>query len=650
MAAPEKNLIFDAGVMAGLVRERDWAATPLGPIERWSAARLTAVNMMLACRFPSILFFGPELIMLYNDGFRRLMDGKHPEALGSPAQAVWQEAWHLTGPQIEQVFATGSSMFQEEVLVPVVRGGQIAEVWWTYNYSPVFETDGTIAGVFVIAHDVTSELSAKHERQRVAEQLQQVLEATTDAVMMLDREFRFTYANPRAMQIVAPVTDLLGKVCWQLFPHMVYEGSPYEEHYRRAMHEGIPGEFEAFYPDPFNIWLRVQVRPSKDGIVVFFRDVTAEHRILREREMLYEDRQQFFTLCESSTDFIGIADMEAKPFYGNPAALKLLGIDSLDAFEGGDLRRLFFPEDQEFILQDFLPRVRRDASADVEIRFRHFVTGEPIWVDYRVFLLRGATGQPIGYATVSHDLTVQKQTAEALIKTEKLAAVGRLAASIAHEINNPLESVTNLLYLSKGSDSLAESRHYLDTAERELRRVSAIANQTLRFHKQASKPEPVDCRELIESVLSIYQGRIVNSGIKVTRRDRTTSRLTCFDGEIRQVLSNLIGNAIDAMPQGEGQLVLRTRSGLEWATNRRGMVLTVADNGTGIGEVVVKRIFDPFFTTKGFAGTGLGLWVSHEIVARHQGRLQVRSKPGQGTVFRLFLPYEAARRDRLIVI
>jgi len=245
------------------------------------------------------------------------------------------------------------------------------------------------------------------------------------------------------------------------------------------------------------------------------------------------------------------------------------------------------------------------------------------------------------------DVTEQKKTAEALLLTEKLAAVGRLAASIAHETNNPLEAVTNLLFLARGSKDLSETQDYLDTAERELRRVSIITNQTLRFYKQNTSPREVRCEELFESVLSIYHGRLINSKVSLEKRKRATRAVECFDDEIRQVLNNLVGNSIDAMQSTGGHLFLRSREATDWKTNRRGLLLTVADTGNGISPRHLKKIFDAFYTTKGVSGTGLGLWVSQEIMQRHHGRLGVRSSQVQGrsgTVFQLFLPFEAAKR------
>ena len=247
-----------------------------------------------------------------------------------------------------------------------------------------------------------------------------------------------------------------------------------------------------------------------------------------------------------------------------------------------------------------------------------------------------------GFVTFSRDISERRLASLALIQSEKLAAVGRLASSIAHEINNPLESVTNLLYIASNSCDVPEIHRMLNTADQELRRVAVITNQTLRFHKQSSRPQEITCIDLFSTVLSMYEGKIRNSGIQVEKRKRANKPVRIFEGDIRQVLNNLVGNAIDAMPQG-GRLLVRSRESTSWKTASKGLTLTVADTGSGIPPAILSRVFEAFFTTKGIAGTGLGLWISKDIVERHHGTLHLRSsqQPSRhGTVFTLFLPFK----------
>jgi signal transduction histidine kinase len=229
---------------------------------------------------------------------------------------------------------------------------------------------------------------------------------------------------------------------------------------------------------------------------------------------------------------------------------------------------------------------------------------------------------------------------DALRKSEKLAVAGRLAASIAHEINNPLESVTNLLYLIRNATDLDDAKQFCALAEKELRRVSEIATQTLRFYRQQSEATRLDVTQITDSVLSLYQGRLHSHQVKVVCDYRTHASLLCYAGELRQLVANLVSNALDAMKH-TGTLTLRLREARD-PNGRDGIRLTVADTGSGIATDVGKRIFEPFVTTKGATGTGLGLWVSAEILRKHAGRMSFRSstRPGHsGTAFSIFLPF-----------
>lgn len=258
--------------------------------------------------------------------------------------------------------------------------------------------------------------------------------------------------------------------------------------------------------------------------------------------------------------------------------------------------------------------------------------------------IRTTPGQVRWGGIIVRDVSERMRAEEALRRTEKLAATGRLAASIAHEINNPLEALTNILFLLRNfSDLSPAALQYLGMAEHETRRITEIAQQTLRFYRQSTLPQRTALSELIDSVLDLYKSRMSNLDIRVERAYDPAETLFCFSGEIRQVVANLVGNAIDAMPSG-GQLKIRARRSRDWKSPRRsGLRITVADTGGGMDGEVRDRIFEPFFTTKEDTGTGLGLWVSLEIIVKHAGAVRVRSRlavPGRrsGTAFQIFLP------------
>lgn len=246
---------------------------------------------------------------------------------------------------------------------------------------------------------------------------------------------------------------------------------------------------------------------------------------------------------------------------------------------------------------------------------------------------------------IREHLQQRQQAEEALRKSEKLAVAGRMAASIAHEINNPLEAITNLVYLSVNSDCIPEIRQYLTTAQQELQRVSAITAHTLRFYREPAESAPVNVTEVLDSVLLLFSSRLGYASIEVEKKYQRVPLIVGRAGELRQLFANLIGNALDAM-RGGGKLKLRVRSVSQQVNGHRtGVRVTIADTGHGISAERKSKIFEAFFTTKGQTGTGLGLWISSEIVEKHQGSIRMKSHVGpsqSGTVFSVFLPNNAS--------
>jgi signal transduction histidine kinase len=232
--------------------------------------------------------------------------------------------------------------------------------------------------------------------------------------------------------------------------------------------------------------------------------------------------------------------------------------------------------------------------------------------------------------------------------SEKLASVGRLAATIAHEINNPLESVTNILYLLASSAVVgSEPKKLVDMAQQELARVVHIVRQTLGFYRESTSPVPVNLGEVIDDVLGLYSRKIEESNAKVTRYFSPVPAVKAFPGEMRQVFSNLVVNALDAIGNNpKGAISIKVSRSRDWRSpGRTGVRVLISDNGGGIPAEHRKKIFEPFFSTKGEKGTGLGLWVSHGIVQKHSGNMSLRSSQESdrpGTTFSVFIPDEAA--------
>lgn len=371
------------------------------------------------------------------------------------------------------------------------------------------------------------------------------------------------------------------------------------------------------------------------------KEASGRRNKLFAEEALRASEARFHRLVEAMPLGLLISEASGRILYANQAVERLLGCTDDDIAAGTLTLDTLCP------FLTVAHTVLTDSAVSAE-PFEAVCTsknGESITVLVGIALLNPeARPQQRQIAAFIADLSLQKKSEELLRRTEKLAVAGRLAASIAHEINNPLEAITNCLYLASHTDLSEVSRGYIEMAQNELNRVAQITVQTLRFYRGNASDARVDVHELIETVFTLLESRLEGLRIEVERQFRVSSSIVAQAGEIRQVLANLFGNAMDALPNG-GRIILRTVSTRNWRSGKRGIAITVADGGTGMDSATLSRIFEPFFSTKGITGTGLGLWISHEIVAKHHGTLRVRSRRATdsiqgGTVFRMFLPTE----------
>jgi PAS domain S-box-containing protein len=307
-----------------------------------------------------------------------------------------------------------------------------------------------------------------------------------------------------------------------------------------------------------------------------------------------------------------------------------------------DINRFYeilHPDDREPTRRAIEDAIANHTSYDIEYRTVS-PEGKQRWIHATGRTAYDANGKPIWFDGVTQDVTSLEETREALIRSEKLALLGRLATTISHEINNPLEAVVNLLYLIQQSSEGEMVKTFSETAQQELARVSHIVTHTLRFNRQAHNRAQEKMSDLLESAVAIYQPRIRDVGIAILRDYQDTEPVLCVGSELRQVFANLIGNAFDASKRG-AKLMLRTRDQIHPLTGKPGVRVTIADSGTGMDNATRMRLFEPFFTTKRDKGTGLGLWVSREILKKYHTTLQVKSRDTRhrsGTAFSMWLP------------
>lgn len=522
-----EGLIHGNSRMAELIRTHDWNLTPLGPIKDWSENLLFSANLMLACAFPSLVFWGEELVQLYNDAFIPLLAERHPSGLGQTAQECWWDAWQIVGPNLKRVINEGETVFHENTVVPIVRDGRLQDIRWTYSYSPILGTGGDPLGVFVVCQDIT-------------------------------------------------------------------------------------------------------------------REVTAAQKLLASEEGTRESAKRLGELAAiiaSSDDVIVSKDLNGTITSWNDAATRVFGY-SPEEMIGASILKLI-PEhlhsDEKIILENI--RAGR--------RIEHFETvrrtkdGTLIDVSLTVSPIKDQEGRVIGASKILRDISSRKRIEQSLLQAEKIAATGRMAATIAHEINNPLEAMANLLYLLRAKITDEEGHGILATAEDELGRVSHIAKQTLGYYREHAAARLASVSDIAEHALTIYTPRCTAACITIRKSISPSTEIVLRRGEMMQVISNLIANSIYAMPKG-GTLSI---SVFDASGAGDGVVLTVEDNGVGIGPKDLPKVFDAFFTTRTTVGTGIGLFVAKQFVEGHGGRISIESdseSEKHGTTVRIFLPLHTA--------
>ena len=357
-------------------------------------------------------------------------------------------------------------------------------------------------------------------------------------------------------------------------------------------------------------------------------EVSARDELRRNHERLQTAliaSQRLAAIVDSSDDAIVSKDLNGIVTSWNACAERTFGYTAEEMI-GRSITTIIPPElhdDERRILVTIARGERIEHFETVRMK----KSGERIEVSLTISPVKDEQGRVIGAAKIARDITHRKKTERALQLTEKLASVGRLAATVAHELNNPLEAVTNFIFLAQTTEDLpATAKEYLTLADRELERVSHIAQQTLGFYRDTSALTRVDIRASIDDVLRVFEGKLRYKSLKTDLDIEYGLKIEAHHGEVRQVFSNLISNAIDASPKGgvikvHGKTVVR--DGEPWAQ------IAFADCGCGIPERLRRSIFNPFFTTKSDVGTGLGLWVSKSLVEKHGGRIAFRTADRQ---------------------
>jgi PAS domain S-box-containing protein len=409
---------------------------------------------------------------------------------------------------------------------------------------------------------------------------------------------------------------------------------------QRAITEPILGLADAARQVTRNRDYSVRARSNSDGdevgtLVTAFNEMLLE--IQTRDSALQESEQQFRSLADSIPQLAWMGDAQGNLFWYNRRWFEYTGTSPTE-MEGWGWQSVHDPKVLPQVMENWKTSIATGKAFEMTFplraqdgSFRYFLT--------LALPVRDAHGAVARWFGTNTDVTEQRRSAEALRQTEKLAATGRLAASIAHEINNPLEAVTNLIYLARKQP--ANATKYLGLADNELDRIAQITKNTLGFYRDSASPSEVNIPEVLEEVLALYIRKLNFKKIDLRSESTLGAKVLAYPGEVRQIFANLISNSIEALPN-QGLLRIRTsKTHSHDGTNRPGVRITFLDNGSGISPEHRKKIFEPFFTTKKDVGTGLGLWLTLGLVEKHHGLLSVRSSPHPAkswTAFSVFLP------------
>src|SRR4051812_2567709 len=481
----------------------------------------------------------------------------------------------------------------------------------------------------------TVQSAGKRALDDAALRLAAIVESSDDAIVGKDLNGVVTNWNKAAERIFGyTAEEMIGRSITTIIPAELQGDEPIILSKIRAGQRIEHFETVRVRKDGRRIHVSLTVSPirAEDGTVIgaakIARDITAEKQSKHAAARLA-------AIVESSDDAIVGKDLTGIVTNWNKAAERIFGYKAEEII--GQPITTIIPIELQGDEPGILARIQAGE------RIEHFETvrvtkdGRRLNVSLTVSPIKDSKGKIVGAAKIARDITQQKKLEEALRTTERLASVGRLAATVAHEINNPLEAVTNFIYLANQQPELSEKlKRYLSSADQELRRVAHIAQQTLGFYKDNSQPTEVSIGEVIGDVLAVYGRKMDYKQLRAEERIEADLRLHTLAGELKQVLSNVIANAIDASREG-GRIIIRARS------VRSGVCITIADTGIGIAARDQRNLFTPFFTTKREVGTGLGLWITRDLLQKKGGSIRLRSRDHEpsGTVVRIYLPAQA---------
>jgi PAS domain S-box-containing protein len=690
--------------MARRCRELDWAATPLGPPETWSQSLRSTAAIVLASRNPMFLWWGPELIQIYNDAYRPSFGttGRHPEALGMRGGDCWTDIWETIAPQIEQVMTGGEATWHEDQYIPIERNGRLEDVWWTYSYSPVFDDDGSIGGTLVVCLETTQRVLTERERERMLSdtaraesalrqseaRYRSLFESLDEGFCVIDVifdeqrrpvDYVFLEVNP-AFVSQTGLENALGRRVREMVPE--HEAHWFEIYGRVAL-DGEPTRFEA-PAEALGRWFDVYAfrvdEPEAHRVAVLFKDITRAKAAERERENLLAalevERARLVEVFRKAPSFLAVLrGPDHVVEFANDAYYRLIGHREVI---GKPLREAL----PEVVGQGFIPLLdgvlgggEPYVGREVPIRLARSPGHEPEerFVDFVYQPLVEADGSRSGVVAHGSDVTEQvlaRREVERLLEESESAraeaegarteaetanrAKSEFLAVMSHELRTPLNAIggyAELIELEIRGPVTREQREDLRRIQGSQQHLLGLINDLLNYAKLETGSVHYDLAavpvaEALSAAELLVKPQAAAKGISVRVRSCSPSSAVRADPEkLRQILANLLSNAVKFTHRG-GEIVM-------WCTEgASGVTIAVCDTGIGIHRDKLDGIFDPFVQvrtdlTRPHEGTGLGLAISRDLARGMGGDLTVESAVGKGSTFFVTLPRHGKVAEKL---
>jgi len=637
------NSIYADGEMADITRAFDWSATPVGPIAEWPLELITVVNLVLDSSFPMFIWWGKEMTQFYNDAYLKILgtdeNSKHPKALGQRGEDCWPEIWDNISPLIRGVMENGKAVYRENQLIPIYRNGILDNVYWTFSYNPIRGQQGTPQGVLVVCSETTQ--STRQLQQKEAE-LNRVMDHMAEGVGITDKTGHITYSNPMSHQILNTDPSLFSERSsnsseWY---NTHLDGRPmldseHPTHVAMATRKPVFGfEFAIERPGSNKIILVMNAAPIIDalgnvtGSVAMFSDIT----VMKNAEaVIAESEERFRMMAENSGVFIGMGDKTGGVTYFNKAWSTLTG-KPLEELLGFGWAELIHPDDKEEYLRLYRDSIEKMVAYTAEYRILSS-TGKYKW------LLAFATprfktdGSFDGFIGSNIDITDRKNNEQR--KNDFISMV-------SHELKTPLTSTIGFLQMAQrkaavAGDPLAIS--LLDRSHRQLEKMTTLINGFLNVSRLEAGKIYIDKKYFDMAVLmKEVEDNMFPDGAthRVIFAPVEETWVNVDKDKIEQVINNLISNAVKYSPPNTNiQVACITKGDFAY--------VSVKDEGIGIKPSDQEKLFERFYRVEGhmmesISGFGIGLYLSKEIIDRHDGEIGVDSVVGKGSTFWFTIP------------